>query len=132
MNLNETKYIAPFYFLRTFINVCPEKAIEILPPPTLLAHTLQGEYNRLCRLDILRVADCPEHEKDDVYRETEKQLQRSKEGWYKASLPLCGNHPHQPTNYTQQLANTSRIGTALTEVQPNRHVHNSDQGAEGI
>ena len=47
-----------------------------IAPPSMFAHTSQGDYDQLCRLDVWGLADCPENDQNDVYREFKEQLQR--------------------------------------------------------
>ena len=77
--------------------------VEIAPPSMMFAHTSQGDYDQLWRLDIWGLADCPENDQNDVYREFKEQLQRSEDGWYEIGLPWRGNHPPLPTNYNNSL-----------------------------
>ena len=53
----------------------------------LLTQTSQSDYEDLCRLDILGLADTPEHDQSMVHVEFKEQLQRSPEGWYETGLP---------------------------------------------
>ena len=64
----------------------------------LLTQTSQSDYEDLCRLDILGLADTPKHDQRMVHAEFKEQLQRSPEGWYETGLPWQGNHPELPTN----------------------------------
>ena len=64
----------------------------------LLTQTSQSDYEDLCRLDILGLADTPEHDQSMVHAEFKEQLQRSPEGWYETRLPWRGNHVELPTN----------------------------------
>lgn len=64
----------------------------------LLTQTSQSDYEELCRLDVLGLADTPEHDQSMVHAKFKEQLQRSPEGWYETGLPWRGNHPELPTN----------------------------------
>ena len=47
----------------------------------LLTQTSQSDYEGLCQLDVLGLADSPEHDQHEVYAKFKEQLVRSKEGW---------------------------------------------------
>ena len=53
----------------------------------LLTYTSQVDYEELCRLDVLGLKDTPQHDQVEVYREFQKQLLHSDEGWHEAALP---------------------------------------------
>ena len=53
----------------------------------LLTQTSQSDYEDLCRLDILGLADTPEHDQSMVHAEFKEQLQRSPDGWCETGLP---------------------------------------------
>ena len=55
-------------------------------------------WNHLCKLDVLGLADTPQHDQGEVYREFHEQLSRSEKGWYEAALPWKGNHLPLPSN----------------------------------
>ena len=59
----------------------------------MLTQTSQTDYEELCRLDVLGLADSSEHDQLTVYNEFKEQLVRNKEGWYETGLPWRGNHP---------------------------------------
>ncbi|XP_046863293.1 uncharacterized protein LOC124457043 [Xenia sp. Carnegie-2017] len=52
----------------------------------LLTQTTQKDYEKLCRLDVLGLADTSEHDQTSVYGEFKEQLVRSSEGWYESGL----------------------------------------------
>ena len=89
----------------------------------LLTQTSQVDYEELCRLDMLGLADTPQHDQREVYREFREQLSRSEMGWYEAALPWKGNHPPLPSNeqgslrrlknLKQKLKRTGASGTGL-------------------
>ena len=64
----------------------------------MLTQTLQLEYEGLCRLDVLGLADSPENDQEEAYSEFKEQLKESPEGWYETGLPWKGNHPVLPNN----------------------------------
>ena len=69
----------------------------------LLAQTSHADYEELCRLDVLGLADTPEGDQMEVYREFKEQLKRSPEGWYEMELPWKGNHPSLTNNKDRSL-----------------------------
>ena len=48
----------------------------------MLTQTSQLEYEELCRLDMLGLADSPPYEQQAVYSEFKERLVRSEQGWY--------------------------------------------------
>lgn len=54
------------------------------------------DSEELCRLDVLGLADTPQHDQGEVYKEFREQLSCSEAGWYEAALPWKGNHPPLP------------------------------------
>lgn len=77
----------------------------------LFAQTSQRDYEDLCRLDVLGLADKPEYDQSSVYSEFQEQLTRSNEGWYETGLPWKGNYPPLPNNHSgsqRRLANLQR------------------------
>lgn len=64
----------------------------------LLTQTSQNDYENLCRLDVLGLADAPENDQIAVYEEFKEQLDRNPAGWYETSLPWKANHPTLHTN----------------------------------
>ena len=66
---------------------------EVNQPALMFAQTSQSDYEDLCRLDVLGLADYTENDQQAVFQEFKEQLQRSPEGWYETALPWRGNHP---------------------------------------
>ena len=64
----------------------------------LLTQTAQSDFESLCRLDVLGLADTMENDQSTVYDDFKEQLVRNTAGWYEASLPWKANHPKLPTN----------------------------------
>ena len=54
---------------------------ETDPSPVYLALNSTADYDRLCALDVLGLADKPTGDQGDVYDEFKEQLTRSPEGW---------------------------------------------------
>ena len=82
----------------------------------LLTQTSQSDYEDLCRLDILGLADAPEHDQGVVHAEFKEQLERSPEGWYETGLPWRGNHPFLPANKQGSLR---RLSTLIKKLERN-------------
>lgn len=72
--------------------------IELNHDTMLMTQTTQTDYEQLCRLDVLGLADAAEHDQSTVYTEFKEQLTRSTSGWYETGLPWRGNHPPLPSN----------------------------------
>ena len=62
--------------------------------PILLTQSTILDYEQLCSLDVLGLADRNENDQKTVFNEFEEQLSRDPAGWYEATLPWKGNHPH--------------------------------------
>ncbi|XP_046841042.1 uncharacterized protein LOC124435137 [Xenia sp. Carnegie-2017] len=54
----------------------------------LLTQVSQKDYEDLCRLDVLGLADTAEHDQSMVYNEFKEQLTRSPEGWYETGVEI--------------------------------------------
>ena len=68
--------------------------------PALLTRSTSTDYEQLCALDVLGLADTHENDQQAVYKEFKEQLVRDEAGWYQTSLPWKGNHPPLPMNET--------------------------------
>ena len=103
------------------------------------------DYEELCRLDVLGLADTPQHDQGEVYREFREQLHRSKSGWYEAALPWKGNHPQLPSNKQGSLRRLNNLKQKLKrtgieqtyseiieEQKANGIVESADQPAQGV
>jgi hypothetical protein len=64
----------------------------------LLTQTAHSDFENLCRLDVLGLADAAENDQSVVYEDFKEQLTRHPEGWYETNLPWKANHPRLPTN----------------------------------
>ena len=71
---------------------------EELESPVLLTQSVTTDYEQLCALDVLGLADRNENDQLTVYQEFKEQLQRNEAGWYETKLPWRGNHPPLPTD----------------------------------
>ena len=81
--------------------ISPGKEVDL--SPMFLTQTSTVDYDNLCRLDVLGLADCATGDQDEVYSEFKEQLRRDEEGWYETSLPWKGNHPPLPCNEAGSL-----------------------------
>ena len=79
----------------------------------LLTQTSQTDYEKLCRLDILGLADAPVNDQEMVYSEFKEQLTRGPEGWYETGLPWRGNHANLPNNKQGSLRRLSHLTKRL-------------------
>ena len=68
-----------------------------------LAHTMQSDYEDLCRMDVVGITDPPSGDQSVVHAEFLEQLQRSPEGWYESGLPWKGDHQPLPSNKPEVL-----------------------------
>ena len=66
----------------------------------LLTQTSQADFENLCRLDVLGLADSSENDQDAVYDDFKENLVRNEAGWYETNLPWKTNDPDLPTNET--------------------------------
>ncbi|XP_068674565.1 uncharacterized protein [Montipora foliosa] len=81
--------------------ISPGKEVDL--SPIFLTQTSTVDYDNLCRLDVLGLADCATGDQEEVYSEFKEQLRRDEEGWYETSLPWKGNHPPLPSNEAGSL-----------------------------
>ena len=66
--------------------------------PILLTQSTNLDYEQLCSLDVLGLADRNENDQKTVFNEFEEQLSRDPAGWYEATLPWKGNRSPLPTH----------------------------------
>lgn len=71
--------------------------------PVYHAVNSAADYERLCTLDVLSLADSPTGDQEDVYSEFKEQLTRSSDGRYETALPWKGDHPPLPNNQNGSL-----------------------------
>ena len=64
----------------------------------MLTRSTSTDYEQLCALDVLGLADSSENDQQTVNSEFKEQLRRNEAGWYETKLPWKGNHPSLPTN----------------------------------
>ena len=70
---------------------------------TLLTQATSVDFEELCRLDVLGLADSSANDQDAVYSEFKEQLIRHPDGFYQTGLPWKGGHPPLPTNKSGSL-----------------------------
>ena len=100
---------------------------EIDTAHMLLTQTSQVDYEELCRLDVLGLADTPQHDQGEVHREFREQLSHSETGWYEAALPWKGNHPPLPLNEHRSLRRLENLKQKAEGI-----VETADQPAQGV
>ncbi|XP_028413536.1 uncharacterized protein LOC114536372 [Dendronephthya gigantea] len=79
----------------------------------LMTQTSQTDYEELCRLDVLGLADVPTHDQGTVYSEFKEQLTRDPAGWYVTGLPWGGNHATLPNNKQGSLRRLNHLTKRL-------------------
>ena len=84
-----------------------------------LTQTSSGDYEQLCRLDVLGLEDQPTGDQAAIYEEFKEQLIRSDEGWYKTGLLWKTRHPQLPNNKMGSLGRLSNLVKRLKR-QPMR------------
>ena len=80
----------------------------------LLTQTAHSDFERLCRLDVLGLADTTESDQSVVYEDFKEQLTRDPEGWYETNLPWKANHPSLPTNEAASKRRLTSVVKKLT------------------
>ena len=83
----------------------------------LLTQTSIVDYEKLCKLDVLGLADTPTGDQSVVYEEFSEQLRRSEEGWYETGLPWKGNHPPLPNNKEGSLRRLASLVRKLEKTK---------------
>ena len=86
---------------------------EIEKSTMMLTQASQRDYEDLCRLDVLGLADAPEHDQNTVHAEFKEQLERSPEGWYETGLPWKSNHPELLDNKQGSLNRLENLSRRL-------------------
>ena len=71
---------------------------EDVGSPVLLTQSVLVDYEQLCSLDVLGLANGHKNNLLEVYEEFKEQLRPSPAGWYETKLPWKVNHPTLPTN----------------------------------
>lgn len=81
----------------------------------LLTQVSHSDYDELCRLDVLGLADAPEGDQREVHREFKEELSRSEEGWYETGFLWKGNHPPLPSNKEGSLIRLNNLTRKLNK-----------------
>ena len=88
-----------------------------------LTQTSIGDYEELCRMDVLGLQDTPIGDQEVVHQEFLEQLKRSPEGWYETALPWKGGHPPLPNNKTGSL---KRLASLVQRLKRNGKIEDYD------
>lgn len=84
----------------------------------------ESDYEKLCTLDVLGLADSPAGDLLEVYKEFREQLTRDPEkGWYETGQPWKGDHPPLSTNKEGSLR---RLHTQLSKLHRMRKLGEYD------
>ena len=75
----------------------------------LYSQTSQSDYEELCKIDVLGLADNSDNDQRFVYAEFKQQLYRDKEGWYETGLPWRANHPPLPNNKQGSIQRLTKL-----------------------
>ena len=100
----------------------------------LLTQTSRVDYEDLCKLDVLGLADSLSGDQSVVYDEFKEQLRRSEKGWYETGLPWKGNHTPLPNNKEGSLR---RLASLVRKLEKNGSIEDynaviQEQLIEGI
>ena len=111
----------------------------------MLTQTSQLEYEELCRLDVLGLADSPPYDQQAVYSEFKEQLVRSEQGWYETGLPWKGDQSTLPNNENgslqrlqaltrklQRAEQTAEYDSIIREQKEQGIIESADQPAQGV
>ena len=88
--------------------------VEVDLQNMFLTQTSIGDYEELCRMDVLGLEDAPTGDQQVVHQKFLEQLKRSPEGWYETALPWKGGHPPLPNNKNGSL---KRLATLVQRLK---------------
>ena len=88
--------------------------VEVDLQNMFLTQTSIGDYEELCRMDVLGLEDAPTGDQQVVHQEFLEQLKRSPEGWYETALPWKGGHAPLPNNKNGSL---KRLATLVQRLK---------------
>ena len=91
---------------------------EHVGSPVLPTQSAFTDYEQLCSLDMLGLADTHKNDQLPVYKEFKEQSERSPAGWYETSLPWKGNHPVLPSN---EAGSKRRLEQLIRKLARNGH-----------
>ena len=89
---------------------------EEFTSPLLLTQSTSRDYEQLCALDVLGLADVPENDQETVYQGFKEQLEKNQARWYETRLPWKRNHPPLPTN---EAGSRRRLEQLIKKLQRN-------------
>ncbi|PFX12136.1 hypothetical protein AWC38_SpisGene23954 [Stylophora pistillata] len=81
--------------------------------PALSVVNSNADYEKLCALDVLGLANSATGDQSAVYDEFMEQLVRSPEGWYETGLPWKENCPPLPNNREGSLRRLNTLARKL-------------------
>ena len=110
----------------------PGKEVDL--STMFFTQTSNADYERLCRLDVLGLADSSVGDQNEIYAEFKEQLHRDPAGWYETGLPWRGNHPPLENNEAGSLR---RLNTLVRKLKHQGMIERydkviKDQIEEGI
>ena len=94
------------------ILVSPGQGVDL--SQIFLTQTSSVEYEELCRMDVLGLADTPVGDQEAVYEEFKEQLSRSPDGWYESGLPWKGD---LFSNGTNEANSQRRLQTLVSKLR---------------
>ena len=100
----------------------PGKEVDLTP--MFCTQTSHVDYDNLCKLDVLGLADTSTGDQAEVYAEFEEQLTQDAEGWYETGLPWTGNHPPLPSN---EVGSLRRLENLVRKVRSKGTIERYDQ-----
>ena len=100
----------------------PGKDVDLTP--MVFTQTSHIDYDNLCKLDVLGLADTSTGYQAEVYAEFKEQLTQDAEGWYETRLPWRGNHPPLPSN---EVGSLRRLGNLVRRLRSQGTIERYDQ-----
>ena len=95
-----------------WILVSPGQGVDL--SQMFLTQTSSVEYEELCRMDVLGLADTSAGDQEAVYEEFKEQLSRIPDGWYESGLPWKGDlFP----NGTNEANSQRRLRTLVSKLR---------------
>ena len=96
---------------------------EVDTQNVFLTQTSIGDYEELCRMDVLGLQGTPIGDQDVVHQEFLEPLKCRPEGWYETALPWKGGHPPLPNNNTGSL---KRLASLVQRLKRNGKLEDYD------
>ena len=87
---------------------------EDISSPLLLTRSVSADYEQVCALDVLSLADAPENDQETVHEKFKEQLERNPDGSYVTKLLWKANHPALPTN---EMGNRRRLEQLIKKLR---------------